>query len=162
VSQLSNFNLGTCIRRPGRCWGALLAGLCGDRDGRRDTVRTRCRLREAIRRGRRGTSSMRALFLVLQVWLGSVAAAVAGGGLKVKGTRLTYGDSSEAIFLSGVCPTVACMALLTTPSHRATFRWKGAPIDESSSVVLQAPTNRGFTTVQTSATIARPMRTTAR
>ena len=27
VSQFSNFNLGTCIRRPDRCWGAL-AGLC--------------------------------------------------------------------------------------------------------------------------------------
>eukprot|EP01043_Picozoa_sp_COSAG02_P085575 COSAG02_NODE_23200_length_726_cov_31.730463_1_plen_142_part_01 len=29
VSQFSNFNLGTCIRRPDCCCGALLAGLCG-------------------------------------------------------------------------------------------------------------------------------------
>eukprot|EP01043_Picozoa_sp_COSAG02_P005196 COSAG02_NODE_139_length_34376_cov_233.853663_34_plen_214_part_00 len=27
VSQITHFNLGTCIRRPDRCWGAL-AGLC--------------------------------------------------------------------------------------------------------------------------------------
>jgi hypothetical protein len=30
VSQITHFNLGTCIRRPDRCWGAL-AGLCGAR-----------------------------------------------------------------------------------------------------------------------------------
>ena len=47
---------------------------------------------------------MRELFaaaFLLQAWLGTVAEPVAGGRLKVKGTRLTHGDSSEPVFLSG-------------------------------------------------------------
>ena len=69
-----------------------------------------------------------AVFL-LQAWLCTVAGAAGGGRLQVKGTRLTYGDSSEAVFLSGA--QRACLHHLGLPGPVSPWDSSHPPWDSS-------------------------------